>query len=154
MKALTLWQPWGSLIAIGAKPWEFRGWPPPASLVGAQMAVHAGARPVRVSEVKDLIYRLAGGGGGGWSTGLIPDLAIPYLEAVLRNPRATLLSHVVCTVRVGEPVPGWKIAEQLGGHVNDSDREEHSNWAWPMLEVQPLEPPEPRRGGQGLWNWP
>jgi hypothetical protein len=30
MKALTIWQPWATLIMIGAKPHEFRGqwiWP-------------------------------------------------------------------------------------------------------------------------------
>lgn len=26
MKALSLWQPWATLIAIGAKQWETRGW--------------------------------------------------------------------------------------------------------------------------------
>ena len=27
MKALSLWQPWASLIATGAKTWETRSWP-------------------------------------------------------------------------------------------------------------------------------
>lgn len=27
MKALTIYQPWASLVMIGAKPHEFRGWP-------------------------------------------------------------------------------------------------------------------------------
>jgi len=27
MKALTIWQPWASLIMAGYKPYEFRGWP-------------------------------------------------------------------------------------------------------------------------------
>lgn len=26
MKALTVWQPWASLIIMGAKPYEFRKW--------------------------------------------------------------------------------------------------------------------------------
>ena len=55
MKALTIWQPWASLIMIGAKPYEFRGrsylayinHPQP----GERMAIHAGARPVRPTEV-------------------------------------------------------------------------------------------------------
>ena len=47
MKALTIWQPWASLIAMGAKPYEFRGWKPPKSLIGQRLAIHAGARPVK-----------------------------------------------------------------------------------------------------------
>ena len=27
MKALTIWQPWATLIMLGAKPFEFRRWP-------------------------------------------------------------------------------------------------------------------------------
>jgi hypothetical protein len=27
------------------------------------------------------------------------------------------------------------------------------NWAWPMLEVEPLTPPVPTRGAQGFWEW-
>ena len=46
MKALTIWQPWASLIMAGAKPWEWRGWAPPRSLVGQRIAIHAGARKV------------------------------------------------------------------------------------------------------------
>jgi hypothetical protein len=49
--AITIWQPWATLIAIGAKPFEFRSWPVPARLIGQRIAVHAGARPVRCKEV-------------------------------------------------------------------------------------------------------
>ena len=30
MRALTIWQPWASLIIIGAKPFEWRRWRAPA----------------------------------------------------------------------------------------------------------------------------
>lgn len=39
MKALTIWQPWASLIMIGAKPYEFRSWQPPAWLIGKRRAI-------------------------------------------------------------------------------------------------------------------
>ena len=45
MKALTLWQPWASLIAIGAKRYETRSWPAPKSLPpGSLLAIHAAQR--------------------------------------------------------------------------------------------------------------
>jgi hypothetical protein len=43
--ALTVWQPWASLIIKDFKPYEFRGWPAPRSLVGRRLAIHTGARP-------------------------------------------------------------------------------------------------------------
>ena len=45
--AITLHQPWASLIALGIKTVETRSWPVPARLVGQRIAVHAGKRLVR-----------------------------------------------------------------------------------------------------------
>jgi activating signal cointegrator 1 len=41
--ALTLHQPWASLIALGVKTIETRSWPCPPSLIGQPLAIHAGA---------------------------------------------------------------------------------------------------------------
>lgn len=43
MRALTVKQPWASLIASGVKRIENRSWRPPAALVGQRIAIHAGA---------------------------------------------------------------------------------------------------------------
>ena len=45
--AITLHQPWASLIALGIKTVETRSWPAPARLLGQRIAVHAGKRLVR-----------------------------------------------------------------------------------------------------------
>ena len=45
--AITLHQPWASLIALGIKTVETRSWPAPARLVGQRIAVHAGKPLVR-----------------------------------------------------------------------------------------------------------
>lgn len=42
MKALTLIQPWASLIVFGPKRIENRGWEPPRELIGERFAIHAG----------------------------------------------------------------------------------------------------------------
>lgn len=44
MKAVSLWQPWATLIAIGAKRIETRNWPAPRSIVGQRIAIHAAKR--------------------------------------------------------------------------------------------------------------
>lgn len=80
MKALTIWQPWATLVAIGAKPYEFRSWQPPGWLVGQRIAIHAGARPVKPREVIDLVQRLRGEGDNPC---LRADIALPVLERVL-----------------------------------------------------------------------
>ena len=47
MYAITLHQPWASLIALGVKTVETRSWPAPARLMGQTIAIHAGKRVVR-----------------------------------------------------------------------------------------------------------
>lgn len=47
MKALTLWQPWASLVAEGIKTIETRSWRAPAALIGERIAIHAAAKEPR-----------------------------------------------------------------------------------------------------------
>lgn len=166
MKALTIWQPWATLIMIGAKPYEFRSWQPPSWLVGNRLAIHAGARPIKASEVRALIMGLRGDERFSPPC-LKADLALPVLDRVLAalkkspdtlfgTPEALTLplSHVLGTVLVGEPKRGDLCAAEFGVDAgNDSDREGTFNWGWPMGDVQPLIPPYPTRGAQGLWDW-
>lgn len=165
MKALTVWQPWASLIIAGAKPYEFRSWRPPLGLIGQRLAIHGGARPVKASEVRALVMALKGN-GTITPPCLHADIALPLLERVLTalksgddlfgTPGALNLpkSHVVGTVVVGEPKRGDLCAAEFGASAgNDSDREGTFNWGWPMLDIQPAEPPIPARGAQGLWEW-
>jgi len=158
MKALTVWQPWTSLITIGAKPYEFRGWRPPASLIGQRIAIHAGARLMKRSEVLALRINLAR--PGSYPTPCLkPDLAIPLLDRILEQPKSAVptflpLSHVLCTAIVGEPKSGEECACEFGDDAgNDSDREGTFNWGWPLTDIEMLEPPVPASGLQGLWNW-
>ena len=56
MKALTIWQPWASLIIAGAKPYEFRGWRAPRALIGQRIVIHAAARKIDRDEVCALYH--------------------------------------------------------------------------------------------------
>lgn len=148
--ALTVWQPWATLIAEGFKPYEFRGWAAPHFVRGKRVAIHAGARAVRRAEVQDLVLRLQG--EEAWTTGLRPE-ALGLLERVLQSPGVLPTSHVVCTAVLGAPVRANTIVAEFGGPVNDSDRGEHTSWAWPLADVLRMEPPLPARGAQGFWSW-
>ena len=151
MKALTFWQPWASLVVLGAKPWEFRSWKPPAVLIGERIVIHAGARKVSVREIDQLLKLLRAGGRYAAATALQPvDRAIE----VLRSGNFALAAGIG-TALVGEPRRGSDIGADLGLlKVNDSDRDYHTNWGWPMLEVEPWPEPIPMRGALGLWRWP
>lgn len=151
LKVLTVWQPWASLIIEGAKPFEFRGWRPPASLVGQRIVIHAAARKESADEVRTLLYQLMKGGQAAAMTCLRPDIAIP----ILQRAQGRLLSCGLGTAVVGEPRNGFDIAREFGVEfANDSDRDGHANWGWPMENIERWPEPVPARGRQGLWNWP
>lgn len=150
IKAVTIWQPWASLIMAGVKPYEFRGWPAPRALRGTRIAVHAGGRPVKPAELQDLIVRLRG--QDAWTTCLKPE-ALALLERWYQSPGMLPRSCVLGTAMLGEPRRSFDIAEEFGGHVNDSDRDQHSNWGWPLSDLVHFEPPFEAKGAQGFWEW-
>jgi hypothetical protein len=145
--ALTVWQPWATLIAEGAKPYEFRSYAAPRKLWGRRIAIHAAARPIKRLEVQDLLVRCRE--DSAHRQALDVDIAIPILRRALGLPSLPT-SSVVALVTLGTPIPPERVKEML---ANDSDRDGHFNWAWPMLDIERIEPPLPATGAQGFWTW-
>ena len=158
MKALTVWQPWASLIIEGAKPYEFRGWRPPRSMIGQRIVIHAAARKVDRDEAAALYgvlslreqtddLRLAAA-----ETCLHPERAIAVLQRLAGGQLP--IAAGIGTAVLGEPRIGTEIAQAFGvPRANDSDRDEHANWGWPMLDIEKWDTPIPMRGAQGFWPW-
>lgn len=158
IKVITLWQPWATLIMIGAKPWEFRSWSYVERGVGVKpgdtIGIHAGARPIKPAEVRDLLERLDDDAN---TTGLIPAIARPLLErlmAAVKCRGVIEMSALLGTSRIGAPVLSAEVKPEWAKLINDSDRLEHCNWAWPMLDVHRFPEPKPVGGHQGFWNCP
>ena len=149
--AITIWQPWASLIAAGAKPFEFRSWPAPRSLIGRRVAIHAGARQMRLPETQELWARCR---LNLPDFGLHNKLACDVLMRMLERPSLVPHGAVLCLATLGQPLRNAELAAALGEQwVNDSDRQEHSNWGWPLTDIDLLEPYIPARGAQGWWRW-
>lgn len=152
MKALTIYQPWASLIIGRAKPHEFRSWDYSArfpSLVGQRIVIHAAVRPMKLPEILDLLNRLKDG-----TTGLIPDLARPMLERVMDAPKGRGVLELgagLGTAILGKPVSVTEMAQ--GTVLQDSDRIDHSLFGWPLTEIEPFPHPIMCNGAQGFWNW-
>lgn len=146
MKALTIWQPWASLIMAGAKPWEWRGYPAPRSQVGRRIVIHAGKRPVRMSEIAEILEQLRAG-----DSSLVREIAEPLLlRAHATNwPLAAGLG----TAALGEPVAAAEWAQKHAGPGYDSSRIDHHMFGWPLTQIESFEHPVPMRGAQGFWTW-
>lgn len=150
LPALTIWQPWATLIIAGLKPYEFRRYPAPRFVRDHRIAIHAGARPVKKAEVADLLKRLRTQ-GEEWTTALVVGPAIELLDRVHLSPGILPLASVLGTAIIGEPIRAERIPD-LGVPVADSDRIDQHMWGWPLRDIERLEPPIPARGAQGFWH--
>ena len=48
---------------------------------------------------------------------------------------------------------GGDFASRRRMSPENSDRDEHSNWGWPLTDIEPLMPYMPASGRQGWWTW-
>ena len=154
MKVITIWQPWASLIMIGAKPIEWRAWYAPRSIHGQRIGIHAGARKVQKIEVYQIITDCVREGGQRLAGEMVDhptgldiaktlDLIIPLIAAPTSIPTSALLGTAI----IGEP----KLAADHGYPV-DSDRLDQQNWGWPLSDIETLAEPLPMKGWQGFWT--
>jgi hypothetical protein len=168
MKALTVWQPWASLIIGGWKPYEYRRWPAPASIVGQRIVIHAAARPPRTLELHAAMEswnRIDGNDGrpldgrdiaGGaallqrlWEAP--PERVMPVSPIWHGNVPGVAFGAGIGTAIVGraQRVSEIFLTRALDPHDLDPDI-----WAWPLTDIEPFAQPVPMRGAQGLWRWP
>lgn len=151
MKALTIWQPWASLIMIGAKPFEFRRWNYAdryAGLIGQRIVIHAGSRPVKRDEILDIIARLE-----DRISSLRPEIARPLLDRILAAHRCQ--GVVPLAAGLGTAILRRALrVDAIFRSPADSDRIDHHMYGWPLTDIRPFKQPIPCRGAQGFWNWP
>ncbi len=151
---ISVWEPWASLIAASAKPYEFRKWPSLKKLIGQRVAIQASAHPISVREMKVLRYQLERQPDELGSTGLIKSLAIPIIERAISAPKGFPMRHVLCIATHGTPIRNEELARALGSdRLLDSERPQETNWGWPLTDIEVLEPPVRWTGRQGWYTW-
>lgn len=140
MKALTIWQPWASLLVIGAKLYETRSW---ATTYRGPIAIHAAKRPVRRT-----IDALAA--GNEWDT-------LERFESLFHGLGA--LGQLSTGAIVGKAIlVGCNlIDEAFVAKLTPQERAlgdfALGRYAWEFQNMVPVDPPVPAKGMQGLWEW-
>lgn len=148
MQAITLWQPWATLIALGVKNIETRSWPAPADLVGQRLAIHAAQRTpgdeLRAAFQNPFIRAALWawgitetnwtGGAGSLPQGAV--LAVATLKACLpMEPGGGLVGLGELEAAFGNYSPG--------------------RWAWLLSDVVNMNShPVAVRGRQRIWTLP
>lgn len=147
MKALPLWQPWASLVAINAKRIETRKWAPPVKLIGQRIAIHA--------TKTDGHMLLAG--GGHFRAALDHARATGGLRLVSgRLPFGALIATVVITEcrEITKPLADALAACHPAEYAfGDYDLSAGPRYAWYLNYVDSFDP-VPFTGRQGMFNVP
>ncbi len=131
MKALTLHQPWASLIAAGHKKVETRSW---GTGHRGRVAIHAGKRKLDYGD--ELLLR---------------DLEVAYgvaLPAPLPFGAVVAVATLIaCVPMTRELIGAQTPLERLVGGWG------LGRYAWVLEDIEPLVAAVPARGAQGLWEW-
>jgi activating signal cointegrator 1 len=152
MKALSLWQPWATLIAVGAKQIETRSWAASYSVLGERIAIHAAKGGLSKQELVDVcttepfrsVLFDAGVRVGTGKRGRVEVRGLP-LGAVVCTARLTRCSQI--TRQAAAELERQRPQEFAFGDYSEG------RWAWILEDVQPLEPPAAARGGRGIFEW-
>lgn len=139
MKAITLWQPWATLVIIGAKTLETRSWP---IVYRGPLAIHAAkAFPREAQELacKDRrfmqVLREAAG------------LRFDY-EVIEALPLGCILGTVNVTDCISTNKKFYLTDKERAFGDYSLDR-----FAWTLEDPVRFPEPLPARGKQGLWEW-
>lgn len=166
MKALTIWQPWASLLACGAKRYETRSW---ATKYRGPIAIHAA--------VKDPC-KLLPLGKGAFERFVQQEIDAERCPSWWLMPRGKIIAtaelvnvwHIVYHpgpdvdkarhIDIGaESMTTGKHDPHFGDYFVPTEREivlgdwTPGRYAWELANVKMLPEPIPIKGKQGLWNW-
>jgi len=129
MKALSLIEPWASLIALGAKKIETRSWHPPEKFLGMRFAIHASKSREAIDDgTAERLFKLAG----------------------LSIPEPWPCGSIIAIATLGQYFPTeaftpTKIEGAFGNY-------EPGRYAILIPEVLRLAEPIPCRGALGFWE--
>lgn len=172
MKAITIWQPWASLLACGAKKYETRSW---ATRYRGPIAIHAAAKkmPGQENMPREAFDAITGALakqygacrfdwhlGGTKVNGDGSDNGFDMPRGAVIAVGELIACHPIVSV-------GWTgsresriawVDKHLFPHYPTAQEMLFGNWtpgrfAWEIANVKMLPEPIPAKGMQGLWNW-
>ncbi len=133
MKAITIWQPWASLLLLGVKIDETRSWP---TGYRGHIVIHAAKKPV------------------GEVLPFLPEETLAEIRRHIPDPEALPvgaaigMADLIACREIDDSFRDMRSpAQLLLGNYTDG------MFAWEMAPLMTLAAPIPCRGAQGLWEW-
>lgn len=162
MRAITLTQPWATLVAIGAKRIETRSWSTPYR---GPLAIHAAAGLGPVDGLRGLRTLISQPVFFEALRCIVPN-ADQYcdVDAIIRH---LPFGGVVAVCDLADVRTMWPGITEYGAHdprygdrIWELTAQERAfrdytpgRYAWLLDDVQPLPEPIPAKGQPGLWEW-
>ncbi|MBZ0291402.1 MAG: ASCH domain-containing protein [Anaerolineae bacterium] len=137
MKAITLHEPWASLIACGLKKYETRSW---TTRHRGLIAIHAAAQ-------NGQYY------ADGWQTLELLRARFGKQLADASFPTVAPFGCIVAVATLKAVFHTEAIAPTLDALELAVGNFEPGRAAWQLVDVHRLNIPIPARGAQGLWEW-
>jgi activating signal cointegrator 1 len=139
VRTLSMTDPWGTLVALGAKKIETRSWPTPhrgplAIHIAKTLPPEAEAccdKPLFRHALETGGYTRKGGVANAWGLPLGQIVAVVWLDEVQR---------ISPTFQVSEPERSFGLFAP-------------GRYAWHLSQVYRLAIPLPARGALGVWEW-
>ena len=147
MKAITIYQPWASLIAARAKQFETRPW---QTAYRGPIAIHAGAKkPSSLLTALDdcLVLHAAK------ALGLIVAGAYHGVAEVIRLLDKLPRGAIIATATLAECQYTQSRLHEISETEMVSGDWRIGRYAWKLENVELLLEPTQARGQQGLWEW-
>lgn len=140
MKAISLWQPWASLIASGAKKIETRSW---YTSYRGPLVIHASKR-----RVKSELIELSEDANYIAALGVEPHEAYQKLMDLPLGAIVAVVNMTGCySVEMLKPSTGFGGEYWLGNY-------DFGRYGWVLEGVKPLAEPIPFKGQQGFFDVP
>ncbi len=141
MKAITLTQPWATLVAIGAKRIETRSW---GTKYRGPLAIHA------AKTFPDFAQALCRTEPFHSILGEHTQIRIVWSQGTKHSDFP--LGAVIATCQL---VRCWKIGKDEAIPEPERSFGDYTagRYAWLLANVHPLPEPVPARGALGLWEW-
>jgi activating signal cointegrator 1 len=164
MKALTLTQPWASLVAIGAKKIETRSW---STDYRGPLAIHAakGLGPVggktglrALIESQPFNRALCDVGSNGmldwWGKDVVDELPLGAIVAVCRLVSVIQIDRIEGNWLHGAAmIDGSPVMTHLTSQERAFGDYAPKRFAWLLTDLRPIDPPIPAKGALSLWDW-
>jgi hypothetical protein len=139
VKALSLWQPWAQLIAVGAKQVETRNWRPPATL--GQVVICSAQRSLNLAkDVPDSAAR----GRIGYAldvAGFVGGAGLWYGKAL-------------CLVSIASVCASESLRRTLSDDELAFGDYRDGRFGWVLTNLRPFRLPFPVCGRQGIFDVP